>query len=122
MIIDFRGEWVGWRKFWVGVVCGSSSYYFPYNGIIPQITRYNTKMNKNSDDSQVISKKIYISIVYVCRISLYDLYPVVILKLMLNVIFLLNRFSRESKLYKTLRFKKIILEDTLDMNQISCHM
>ena len=54
--------------------------------------------------------------------SYNDSYPIVILKLMLNVIFLLNRFSRESKLYKTLRFKKIILKDTLDMNQISCHM
>ena len=79
-------------------------------------------MNRNAESLKIISRKIYISIIYVCRISLYDLYPVVILRLMLNVIFLLNRFSRESKLYKTLRFKKIILKDTLDMNQISCHM
>ena len=48
MIIDFRGEWVGWRKFRVGVVCGISSYYIPYNGIVPQITTYNTKMNRNA--------------------------------------------------------------------------
>ena len=116
MIIDFRGEWVGWRKFRVGVVCGCPSYYIPYNGIIPQITTYNTKMNWNADDLQIISRKICISLVYVYK------YPVVRLKLMLNVIFLLNRFSRKSKLYKTLRFKKIILKDTLDMNQISCHM
>ena len=46
MIIDFRGEWVGWGKFRAGVVCGISSYYIPYNGIIPRITTYNTKMNK----------------------------------------------------------------------------
>ena len=76
MIIDFRGEWVGWRKFRVGVVCGISNYYIPYNGIIPQITRYNTKMNKNSDDSQVILRKINISIVYVYEyvVSLYMIY------------------------------------------------
>ena len=57
MIIDFRGEWVGWRKFWVGVVFGSSSYYIPYNGIVPQITTYNTKMNSNADGLQIISRK-----------------------------------------------------------------
>ena len=62
MIIDFRGEWVGRRKFRVGVVCGISSYYIPYNGIIPQITTYNTKMNRNAEGLQIISRKIYISI------------------------------------------------------------
>ena len=67
MIIDFRGEWVGWRKFRVGVVCGISSYYIPYNGIIPQITTYNTKMNRNAEGLQIISRKIYVSIVYIYK-------------------------------------------------------
>ena len=63
MIIDFRGEWVGRRRFRVGVVCGISSYYIPNNGIIPQITTYNTKMNWNADGLQITSRKIYISLV-----------------------------------------------------------
>ena len=46
MIIDFRGEWVGWRKFRVGVVCGFSSYYISYNGIAAQITTCNTKITE----------------------------------------------------------------------------
>ena len=63
MIIDFRGEWVGWGKFRVGVVCGCSSYYISYNSIVPQITTYNTNMNRNADGLQIISRKIYISLV-----------------------------------------------------------
>ena len=76
MIIDFRGEWVGWRKFRVGVVCGISSYYIPYNGIVPQITAYNTKMNRNAEGLQIISRNIYISLVYVDKyvVSLYMIY------------------------------------------------
>ena len=79
MIIDFRGEWVGWRKFRVGVVRGISSYYISYNGIVPQITTYNTKMNPNAEGLQIISRKIYISIVYVYKyykyvVSFYKIY------------------------------------------------
>ena len=79
MIIDFRGEWVGWGKFRAGVVCGISSYYIPYNGIIPRITTYNTKMNRNAESLKIISRKIYISIAYVYKyykyvVSLYMIY------------------------------------------------
>ena len=78
MIIDFRGEWVGWGKFRVGVVCGCSSYYISYNGIVAQITTCNTKMNRNSDGLQKMSRKIYISIKYVYKycivLSLYMIY------------------------------------------------
>ena len=57
MIIDFRGEWVGWRKFRVGVVCGISSYYISYNSIVPQITTHNTKMNRNAGAYKLYQEK-----------------------------------------------------------------